>query len=188
MRRARSTAMRCRARRSFVAGVAAATLAIAFACGPRLPAPPFVGQPTSALVEVPYPPPPARVEVIPPHPSESGAVWIDGEWIWRTRRWAWKPGRWVNPPPNARFSPWTTVRDRRGTLYFAEGVWREASGAPLSDPEPLESLGPLPAAVVTPEGEEVREGPLVPLDAGPLDGGTVDAADSTDGGEPSALR
>lgn len=113
-----------------------------------------------------------------------GAVWIDGEWTWRTRRWAWKPGRWVKPPPNARFAPWTTVRNRTGTLYFASGAWRDLTGAEVEEPEPLASAGPLPAVVVTPEGEEVKRTPIAPLDGGsndasidasPVEAGTSDA-------------
>lgn len=159
-------------------GVVCGTAA-AFACGaPKLPAPPYVEQPTSALTEVPYPPPPARAEAVPPEPKDEGAVWLDGEWTWQTRRWAWKPGRWVKPPSGARFSPWTTVRDRTGTLYFAAGRWRDAKGAEISEPEPLAVGGPAPAAVISPEGQEVREGPPAPLDAGIPRPEDVDAASS----------
>src|SRR5262249_19876160 len=101
------------------------TIAIV-ACGhARLPRPPYVQQPTSALVEAPYPPPPARVEVVPDSPRDE-AVWVDGEWTWHGRRWAWRRGRWVVTPSGGAFSPWTTVRNGDGTLYFAEGTWRDA--------------------------------------------------------------
>ena len=156
--------MRCRAA---VVGALFVATAGALACGaPRLPAPPYTGHPTSALAEIPYPPPPARVETVPLRPRQTGAVWIDGEWTWQVRRWAWKPGRWVRPPPNARFAPWTTVRDRVGTLYLAGGAWRGPSGAEVPEPEPLAIGSPAPAAIVTPEGGEVRSGPIVQLDAG----------------------
>ena len=59
-------------------------------------------QPTSALARVPYPPPPARVESVPPRPSTK-ATWIDGEWTWRGKRWLWVRGRWVEPPKGAVF-------------------------------------------------------------------------------------
>lgn len=124
---------------------AALGITIAFACGPpRLPAPPYTRHPTSALEEVPYPPPPARVEAIPRRPKVERSVWIDGEWTWQTRRWVWKSGRWVKPPSGARFAPWTTVRDRIGTLYFAGGTWRDAASAEVAEPEPLAIGGPLP--------------------------------------------
>lgn len=153
--------------RSIVAMAIVLGTAAAFACGaPKLPAPPYTNHPTSALTEVPYPPPPARVEAVPPRPKDDDAVWLDGEWIWQTRRWAWKPGRWIKPPAGARFAPWTTVRDRIGTLYLASGTWRDADGGALDEPEPLAVGGPAPAAVITPEGAEVREGPTAPLDGG----------------------
>jgi WXXGXW repeat (2 copies) len=161
-----------------------AAIAAAVACGaPRLPGPPVTSQPTSALVEVPYPPPPARVESVPSRPHQPDVVWIDGEWTWQTRRWAWKPGRWVKPPADARFAPWVTVRDRLGTLYIAPGTWRDAKGIEVSAPEPLTIGGPAPAAVVTPEGEEVRPGPNAPVD-----GGTSGTPEARDAATAEAVR
>jgi hypothetical protein len=147
-------------------GLATLGTVAAIACGaPRLPAPDYTGQPTTALVEVPYPPPPARVEAVPEPPSER-AVWIDGEWIWK-RRWSWKAGRWVVPPPGARYAPWTTVRDRTGTLYFAAGTWRDERGADVAEPPPVGAGNAAPVTVVDPEGETVSQGPPgAPLDAG----------------------
>jgi hypothetical protein len=116
----------------------ATTLAIACASA-RLREPPFVGQPTSALSEVPYPPPPARVETVTPDPGRG--VWVDGEWVWQVRRWLWKPGRWVVPPPDGRWSPWTTVRDANGTLYVAQGTWRNAAGVELEEPPAIGGPG-----------------------------------------------
>lgn len=147
----------------------ALAIGLVIACGaPRLPAPEYTSHPTSALEAVPYPPPPARVEAIPgtPKSSKESAVWIDGEWVWRARRWVWQRGRWVVPPKGARFAPWTTVRDPRGTLYIARGTWRDDAGVPVPEPEPLAepTLGPTELAT---EGEE------------DLDGGTMDAKDET---------
>jgi hypothetical protein len=182
-----SAAMRGRLLVAFVLGTAAAV-----ACGaPKLPAPAYTSQPTNALTEVPYPPPPARVEAIPPRPTDESAVWIDGEWTWQTRRWAWKPGRWVKPPSGARFAPWTTVRDRIGTLYFAGGTWRDSKGSELPEPEPIAVGGPAPAAVISPAGEEVHEGPTAPIDAGPetaadVDAGSKGAIEELDASRPSS--
>ena len=163
--------------RLLVAAAVALGTAAAFACGaPKLPGPPFTGHPASALTEVPYPPPPARVEAVPPRPEDDGSVWSDGEGVWQTRRWAWKPGRWVKPPSGARYAPWTTVRDRIGTLYLASGTWRDAKGLELAEPAPLAVGRPAPAAVISPQGQEVREGPTAPLDAGAESVETVDAA------------
>lgn len=139
---------------------------LVMACGPpRLPAPPYVRQPTNALSEVPFPPPPARIESVPKAPADD-AVWIDGEWTWQARRYAWKTGRWVKPPRGARFAPWTTVRDSRGTLYLAMGTWRDDKGTELGDPQPLATGVPGAAAIVSPEGKTLPTGPIVPTDAG----------------------
>ena len=64
------------------------------------------------------------------------------------------------------FAPWTAVRDRTGTLYVAAGMWRDDKGGVLPDPEPLAVGTPTPTTVVSPEGDDVPQGPLVPPDAG----------------------
>lgn len=156
-------------RRALVAsGLLGLTMAMLLACGAsRLPAPPYTGHPTSALSPVPYPPPPARVENVPEKPAD-GMVWIDGEWMWQTARWAWREGRWVQPPPNARYAPWTVVRDRVGTLYAASGAWRDISGKEVEEPVYQKTGRAPPVSVVDPEGQEVPTGPLArPRDAGP---------------------
>jgi hypothetical protein len=168
-------------------GSLAITVACAFACSSaKLPAPDYTGHPTSALVAVPYPPPPARVETVPKQPADS-AVWIDGEWIWQ-RRWAWRAGRWVTPPPGARFAPWTTVRDRTGGLYFAEGRWRTADGSEVEEPPPPLGGGrPGTGSLVSPEGDEVPAGPKArDEDAGrPGDrDGSAEATRELDAGAP----
>jgi hypothetical protein len=106
------------------------------ACAGRFPRPPYSPQPTSALTELSAPPPPARVEAVPPRPK-STAVWIDGEWNWRRGRWSWLPGRWVEPPPDETYSPWVVVRGLDGKLWMASGTWRDAKGNPVDEPPPL---------------------------------------------------
>lgn len=139
-------------------GVLIATLvAFALACGSRAVPPAYTAQPTSALVMVPYPPPPARAEIVPKRPNDA-AVWVDGEWVWQTRRWAWRRGRWVVPPAGARFAPWTTVRDGEGNLYVASGVWRDASGEEVVEPAPVGQGRPRGAGVVTSDGDPVEVG------------------------------
>ncbi|WP_437287758.1 YXWGXW repeat-containing protein [Sorangium sp. So ce406] len=92
-------------------------------CGSSLPVPPTGPHlPSEPAVVVPYPPPPARVEIISP-PEKPGLVWIDGEWQWRSRRWAWQPGRWEPVPPGAYFAPNATVRRADGSLVWFAGVW-----------------------------------------------------------------
>ncbi|MDP9149116.1 MAG: hypothetical protein M3O36_04125, partial [Myxococcota bacterium] len=127
--------------------LARASLAGALACGGTLPVAPYMAQPESALGPVPYPPPPARVEFLPPRPSKT-SVWVDGEWAWRARRWSWRPGRWTVPRNGARFSPWALVRGEDGTLYFASGAWRDAKGVAWPEPTPLAFARPTTGAVV----------------------------------------
>jgi hypothetical protein len=154
------------------------------ACGSsRLPAPPYVGQPPEALQQVAFPPPPARVEYVPPAPK-SDAVWIDGEWTWQGSRWAWKRGRWVVPPANAAYSPWTSNRDRMGILYVAEGKWRDKQLRELPDPEALAVGRTRGGAVTNPEGEPVEGTPNVPLNA-PAGAGRGKAADERGPETPS---
>jgi hypothetical protein len=138
---------------AFTSSVAIASATAMLACGARrLPGPSYVGQPQEALVQVPYPPPPARVEFVPEQPN-GDAVWIDGEWVWQGRRYAWKPGRWVKPPANAAFAPWATVRDTMGSLYIAEGTWRDHGGNEVAAPTPLRSGTSTPGAITGPEGD-----------------------------------
>ena len=131
---------------------------ILLACGADLPRPGYVAQETSALVAVGYPSPPARVEFIPPRPR-AGTVWLDGEWAWSGSKWAWTRGRWVVAPPRARFSPWTTVRDERGIVYFAAGVWKDVSGHPIAHPDPLAVGQATVGDVMSPEGDAEKTAP-----------------------------
>ena len=147
-----------------------ATLALLLACTAPLPRPPYVQQPTTALVETPFPPPPARAEFVPRQPA-ARAVWIDGEWTWRGHRWGWNAGRWVIAPAGAAFSPWTTVRSSDGTLFFAQGTWRNAHGDPVATPVPL-ALGTTgPTVTPTADTHTQTPAPETPEDM-EADGGT----------------
>lgn len=126
------------------AHIFAALLALAvaaFGCGTRLPGPTTGPHPAGSTnyVEVPYPPPAARVEVVPPHPREANAVWVDGEWSWQGKRWVWLPGGWVAPPPGAYFAPWLVYRLDNGRLLFAPGAWHATKGEKLPNPLVLEA-------------------------------------------------
>jgi len=132
----------------------------------RLPHPAYVGQTTSSLIEVPYPPPPARVEFVPNRPRDQ-ALWVDGEWVWRGQRWAWRRGRWVIPAPGTAFSPRTLVRNQAGTLFVAEGRWREVkSGNEVLAPPALALAKASPGEVIDAEGDNTTTGPDVAPDAG----------------------
>ena len=111
------------------------------ACGGQLSSPPTGPHPggTTQYVEVPFPPPPARVEVVPPKPPDAGAVWVDGEWAWQGKRWVWQVGGWVSPPPGAYFAPWLVYRLDNGRLLFAPGSWHAATGEKLPNPVVLEA-------------------------------------------------
>lgn len=135
----------------------------AVACTPTLPQPPYVVQPVTAFVVVPYPPPPARVEGVPDAPSPA-AVWIDGEWEFRRARWAWHPGRWVVAPPGASYSPWMIGRATDGTLSFAVGVWRMANGSPVPAPRALLSANAGSGSVADPDGDAENTGPNIKRD------------------------
>jgi hypothetical protein len=138
-----------------------AALAIfALACSHTLAHPPYTPQPQTALVEVGTPPPPGRVEAVPGRPSES-AVWIDGEWLWRRGRWAWLPGRWVEALATATYSPWVFVRGPDGRLWYAPGVWRNASGSPAEAPRPLAIASVASTEVVNASGSTESTGPTV---------------------------
>ncbi|WP_394828319.1 YXWGXW repeat-containing protein [Pendulispora albinea] len=132
---------------------------VSVACGyARHPRPPYVRQTSEALVEVPYPPPPAKVEFIPDSPRE-GAVWIDGEWAWHARRWAWRSGRWVIPASGTAFSPRAVIRNGAGTLFAAEGRWRDVqSGNEVPAPPALALAKASPGEVVDPEGDSTTTG------------------------------
>ncbi len=134
------------------------------ACGSaRLPRPTYVQQPSEALLEANYPPPPGKSEVVPASPR-SDAVWIDGEWLWQGSRYAWKTGRWVVAPASASYSPWTSVRGPRGTFYIAKGTWRDGKGVALADPPALSIAKVRAGSMVNSEGEEVERTPNVRAD------------------------
>jgi hypothetical protein len=135
------------------------------ACSTRVPHPAYTAQPTSALVEVEYPPPPARVEFVPKRPS-SEAVWLNGEWLWTGHRWGWKPGGWVIPPAGAKYAKLTLVRRSDGRLFAAHGTWRDADGGEVSAPEPLHASSEKSSSVVDPEGDQAPIAPDLQADAG----------------------
>jgi hypothetical protein len=74
------------------------------------------------------------------------------------------------PPHGAKFAPWTTVRDKVGTLYLAAGTWRDAAGHEVETPQPIETGRPSAGAVVNPEGE-TEPATNLPRDAGMPEGG-----------------
>lgn len=109
----------------------ALVLALLPACSSSLPKPAGGKVPLSDMIEVPYPPPPGRVETVPPQKT-AGQVWIDGQWEWDGNGWKWREGAWSTPPPDAYFTPWMTKRRADGQLLFARAEWRDKAGRPLN--------------------------------------------------------
>ncbi len=140
--------------------VVALATALAGACTPAMPRPPYTAQPSSALVEVTRPPPPARVEIVPTRPRQD-AVWLDGEWLWRRGRWAWLSGRWVVAPAGAAFSVWSFVRGPDGRLWYAPGEWRDAHQTIVDPPAPLAMALVEGGAVVDADGRTETTGPIL---------------------------
>jgi hypothetical protein len=152
---------------SLVVVAAIAVVLGALACNSGLPHPPYAAHTSDELVPVPYPPPPARVETVPPKPA-SGAVWLEGQWSWRGRKWAWREGYWAAPPAGATYSPWQMVRNEEGTLFFAAGTWRDSKGLPAAPPPPLGLGVARGTSVVDPEGESELVGRNLSPDGGTL--------------------
>jgi hypothetical protein len=137
-----------------------ATLATV-ACSSALPEPVLAERPASELVEVPYPPPPARVEHVPTEP-ERAAVWIDGEWEWDGRRWAWRYGGWIAAPSEGiSLAKWVTVRRTDGALMFAPSLWRDATGHVVPSPAMLAPATADDDSVISPEGNRESTAPNV---------------------------
>lgn len=151
--------------RSMTSRVAILGCALA-ACSGRVPHPPYASPPASALVEVDYPPPPARVESVPGRPT-GNAVWLNGEWSWTGRRWGWKPGGWVVPPEGAAYAKLVIVRRNDGKLFAAPGTWRNAKGEEVSPPDPTSASPSKSSAIVDPEGDPApTAADLLPSDGG----------------------
>ena len=82
------------------------------------------------------PPPPARVETVPPDPGEPCA-WLDGRWEWTGRTWEWAPGAWVVAEHECRYAPpeatWVAAGER-GLLFYLPGRWYRGDGRPCPEP------------------------------------------------------
>lgn len=150
------------------------------ACSGRIPHPPYASHPPDALVEVDYPPPPARVESVPEQPVKN-AVWLNGEWSWTGRRWGWKPGGWVVVPEGAKYAKLALVRRSDGKLFSAQGTWRNAEGKEIPAPEFLAGTPSRASSVVDPEGDPA------PTSADLQSDGGVDAGQASSE-EPRAPR
>src|SRR5438128_12053195 len=66
------------------------------------------------------PPPPPRMERLPP--PRSGWVWAPGYWRWDGYRHVWARGHWVRARHGYHYVPGHWV-ERRGHWYFRAGHW-----------------------------------------------------------------
>jgi hypothetical protein len=119
-------------------------------CGATLPQPGFAAPPAEAYVEVPYPPPAALSELIPPPPREAGVVFVDGSWVWRGRYYVWQRGGWVAPASGTRVTIPTLKYFPDGRASFAPARWVDAQGRLVRPPRILEPT-------VTPPNEVTAE-------------------------------
>jgi YXWGXW repeat-containing protein len=90
-----------------------------------------------AYIEVPYPPPAALVEVVPPEPDVSGVVWLDGHWVWRGTYYVWQRGGWMVPPKDGAYATWQSLLAKDGRIVFAPGTWYGPDRRPLTPPKML---------------------------------------------------
>lgn len=118
---------------SFSLGLCACAAFSAMACASALPTPAQARQPRSEYLPVPYPPPAAFSETVPPRPDRR-ALWIDGHWAWRGGTFVWQRGGWVHVPPGTRYAPWRIRYSADGTLLFAEEAWYNARLKPIAAP------------------------------------------------------
>jgi len=93
-------------------------------CLPRVQLAPEGGHGNDVAREVPYPPPPARVEILPAPPHDD-AVWVDGTWAWNGRDYQWQTGGWRLPSEDAYYAPAKLLRRRNGMLLYLKGQWHE---------------------------------------------------------------
>ena len=161
-------------RLSIAALITSVPLALA-GCGSTLPAPRTTPQPDDAFVEVPYPPPAAKPELVPDKPTKA-SVWIDGTWRWRRGRWIWTAGGWLEAPPGETYQRPIAKRHADGTLWFAKATWRDASGAIVRAPKIL---------APPPDEPSLDQGPAVPCP--PIPGGATSAVAELPGAPSSPL-
>lgn len=117
---------------------ALALLVVACAgCRPELPLAPRTEGRCLAPIEVPYPPPAAHIQLIPPRPDEA-AVWLDGSWSWTGTAYLWTDGKWTEPTPGWRFAPAKTIRVPEGHLVHCAARWHDPAAPPEAEVTPAD--------------------------------------------------
>jgi hypothetical protein len=96
-------------------------------------------------LRVPYPPPPAEVEVLPLRRRDE-CLWRDGYWRWDGASWAWESGAWIVPPEDCEYvRPATLWKKDNGNLrlVFHPPEWRPTEpGLKCAEPRACSSLLP----------------------------------------------
>ncbi len=111
-----------------------ALVALAAACTPGLRKPPTGPHPAFGAepIFVDEAPPPAKIDEVPPAPSNESCVWIDGAWAYTDRGWQWTAGEWILPPASCYFAPpaigWINA-DEKGLLWYRPGRWYGPEGS-----------------------------------------------------------
>lgn len=123
-------------------------------CATYLTPPRSTTHPARAFTEVPYPPPAALPETVPPKP-DSPVVWLDGEWVFVSSSYVWRRGGWVVAPQAGRFAPWELRYTDDGRLLLASGSWYDERSRPLDFVEPKASAA-TPPNELTPETQVGR--------------------------------
>jgi hypothetical protein len=92
------------------------------ACTVTASAPRVVVQPGVEVV-VARPPPPLRVEAVPPPPAGELYVWQPGHWRWEGSAYVWHGGHYERPPSATAF--WVAPKwvNREGQWVFKPGHW-----------------------------------------------------------------
>ena len=109
-------------------------------CSHPLAEPPSGAHQNEEPVVVPYPPPAAKVDVIPETPDGmKNAVWIDGQWMWRGRRWVWEGGQWIDLATDQVYARPLVQRRYDGQLIWFPGAFRNATAEPRASASPVAS-------------------------------------------------
>lgn len=117
-------------RSASVGAVAIVAVAVGLpACGSKLPSPRFGAHVNDRPLLVPFPPPPVRVDVVGPPPSNAKElVWVDGQWTWSVTRWTWRRGYWAEQKPDEHWAPPVFYRNSAEELLWFEGTFIDAQG------------------------------------------------------------
>ena len=109
-------------------------LGLCAACGASVRSAPRGPQPDNAAATlVQFPPPPAKVEILPEDPGEP-CLWVDGHYNWVGRRWQWEAGGWFIVPEGCHLAEARLVWAPEGsTLYYTPAGFYLDSGKPCPE-------------------------------------------------------